>query len=321
MITKDIHKAKTVLLKNDIIAIPTETVYGLAGNAYEEEALKKIYLLKKRPLNNPLIVHIHSLEQLHDVAEEIPEMALHLAKTFWPGPLTLILKKRANIPYIVTSGKETVAVRMPGHQLTLDLLQQLDFPLAAPSANPYGSISPTSAAHVEHYFKEQLEVILDGGECERGVESTIIGFLNDQPILYRHGSIALEEIENNIGRVQIQNHSTDQPEAPGMQKRHYAPNTESYLTNNIEDLIRTLPYKKLGVLSFKNSIQHENVIHQIILSKNGDYSEAAKNLFSALHQLDQLNLDAIIAERLPNEDLGRTINDRLERAIQKNPEE
>lgn len=321
MITKDIHKAKAVLLKNDIIAIPTETVYGLAGNAYEEEALKKIYLLKKRPLNNPLIVHIHSLEQLNEVAEEVPEKALQLAKIFWPGPLTLILKKRANIPYIVTSGKETVAVRMPGHELTLDLLRQLDFPLAAPSANPYGSISPTSATHVEHYFKEQLEVILDGGECEKGLESTIIGFLNDKPILYRHGSIALEEIESNIGKVQIQNHSSDQPEAPGMHKRHYAPNTESYLTNNVEDLINNLPHNRFGVVSFKNNIKHKKVIHQEILSKTGSYEEAAKNLFSALHRLDQLNLEAIIAERLPNENLGRTINDRLERAIQKNTEE
>ena len=191
----DILKAKEVLQKNELIAIPTETVYGLAGNAYSETAVKKIFELKQRPFYNPLIVHIKNTAALDTVACEIPEMAYALAKEFWPGSLTLLLKKKDHIPEIITAGKATVAVRVPNHPLTLALLEQLDFPLAAPSANPFGSISPTTAQHVADYFKGNLEIILDGGECQNGLESTIIGFENDQAVLYRHGSIATEAIE------------------------------------------------------------------------------------------------------------------------------
>ncbi len=167
MITTDSEKARQVLINDGIIGLPTETVYGLAGNAYSESAVQKIFQLKKRPLYNPLIVHIQSHRFLDQVACDIPESAKKLAKTFWPGPLTLLLKKLPHIPGIVTAGNDRVAVRVPSHPLALELLEKLDFPLAAPSANPFGSISPTSAAHVASYFSDDLEVILDGGECEK----------------------------------------------------------------------------------------------------------------------------------------------------------
>ena len=167
MITTDLDTAKKALDANDIIAIPTETVYGLAGNAFSETAIKKIFELKQRPFYNPLIVHIKSAAYLNEVAFDVPEIAFQLAAKFWPGPLTLILKKLPKIPDLVTAGKETVGIRMPNHPLTLELLAKLDFPLAAPSANPFGSISPTSAPHVDNYFKETLEVILDGGEMRK----------------------------------------------------------------------------------------------------------------------------------------------------------
>jgi L-threonylcarbamoyladenylate synthase len=317
MITKDILKAKKVLKNEGIVAIPTETVYGLAGNAYSDEALKKIFILKKRPFYNPLIVHIKSASALNQIAQEIPDAAKKLAETFWPGPLTLVLKRLDHISDIVTSGKDTVAVRVPNHPITLKLLDELDFPLAAPSANPFGSISPTSAEHVSNYFETELEVILDGGNCEKGIESTIIGFENNEPILYRHGSIAIEEIEKVIGKVATQTKMEAKPNAPGMLLKHYAPKTETFLTNNISELVKSFEGKKIGVLTFKDKVTNKNIAHQEILSSIGNMNEAAKNLYAALHRLDLLKLDAIIVERLPNHNLGKSINDRLERAVKK----
>lgn len=315
MITTNTNKAKQILLNDDIVAIPTETVYGLAGNAFSKKALKKIFTLKKRPFYNPLIVHIKSATFLDTVAHDIPDIAMKLADAFWPGPLTLVLKKQPYIPDLVTSGKETVAVRVPNHPLTLELLEKLDFPLAAPSANPFGAISPTTVEHVLNYFKEELEIILDGGKCEKGIESTIIGFENNQPILYRHGSIAVEEIEQVVGKVIISTKNDTKPNAPGMLSRHYAPKTDTYLTNNVNELIKTFADKKIGLLLFKDGIIDRKDIFQEVLSKTGNLNEAAKNLYATMHRLDKSNLDVIIAEKFPNIGLGKTINDRLERAI------
>lgn len=314
MITIDIKIAKRALINNDLVAIPTETVYGLAGNAFSETAVQKIFELKKRPNHNPLIVHIKSARVLSEIAKDIPPIAQKLANTFWPGPLTLVLKKHVKIPSTVTSGKDTVAVRVPDHPLTLRLLEDLDFPLAAPSANPFGSISPTSSQHVQEYFKDKLKVILDGGSCKRGIESTIIGFENNEPVLYRYGSLSVEEIEKVVGTIRIQTHENSNPQAPGMLSKHYAPKTPTYLTNNVINLIKLFDGNKIGVLVFKNKIIHAQISHQEVLSHNGNYIEAASNLYGALHRLDQQNLDMIITERFPNEDLGKTINDRLERA-------
>jgi L-threonylcarbamoyladenylate synthase len=317
MISTDISKANEILLKNELVAIPTETVYGLAGNAFSDIAIKKIFELKKRPFYNPLIVHLKAASSIFDVASEIPESAFILAEKFWPGPLTMVLNKQDHISDLISAGKKTVAVRVPKHPLTLALLDQLDFPLAAPSANPFGSISPTSAAHVFNYFGEEIEVILDGGECEKGLESTIIGFENTHPILYRHGSISLEEIEKITGKLGIRTNNDSSPNSPGMLSRHYAPMTDTYLTNDVSALLNFFEGKKIGLLLFKKTIQDYQIDCQEILSKSGDYTEAAKNLYAAMHRLDQNKLDVIIAERLPDEGLGKTINDKLERATKK----
>jgi L-threonylcarbamoyladenylate synthase len=317
MLTKDLYKAKEALLKNELIGFPTETVYGLAGNAFSETALKKIFELKKRPFYNPLIIHLKSASCIWDVATEIPESALMLADKFWPGPLTLVLKKQEHISDLITAGKKTVAVRVPSHKLALALLDKLDFPLAAPSANPFGSISPTNAEHVLNYFGEALDVILDGGECEKGLESTIIGFENNLPILYRLGSISLEEIEKIVGKLRITTNDDKSPNSPGMLSRHYAPITDTYLTNNISELLKSFEGKKIGLLVFKSHIQNNNIAHQEVLSKSGDFNEAAKNLYAAMHRLDENKLDVILAERLPDKGLGKTINDKLERATKK----
>lgn len=316
MITKDIIAARKALLQDKLVAIPTETVYGLAANAFSEQAVEKIFSLKKRPLYNPLIVHISSADYLEEVASDIPSEAMKLAHAFWPGPLTLVLKKQAVIPDIVSAGKDTVALRVPNHPLTLQLLAELDFPLAAPSANPFGSISPTRPEHVQTYFGDALEVILDGGPCKRGIESTIIGFEKEQPVVYRLGSLRLEAIKEKTGTVSVQTKNEEAPQAPGMLSRHYAPSTDTYLSGNIEQMIPTFPDKKIGVLAFQKHFRHPAIAHQEVLSPSGDVEEAARNLYSAMHRLDQMELDVILAERMPDEGLGKVINDKLERASQ-----
>ncbi len=315
VITRDLNQVKNALIKGDIIALPTETVYGLAANVYSDSAVEKVYKLKMRPAYNPLIVHIAKPSILEKVAKNIPAKARELADTFWPGPLTLVLDKQVQIPDRITAGKKTVAVRVPNHPLALQLLNSLNFPLAAPSANPFGSISPTSAEHVALYFKNQLNFILDGGPCSLGLESTIIGFENNKPMLYRHGAIALDKIEKVIGPIQIKNQSDNKPSAPGMLSRHYAPKTQILIIEDISVALAQNPYKKIGVLSFQKFISSNTEIHQEVLSISGDLEEAAKNLYAALQRLDQMNLDIIITSIFPEKGLGKTINDRLKRAI------
>ncbi|WP_282122871.1 L-threonylcarbamoyladenylate synthase [Algibacter mikhailovii] len=314
IISKDISKAVQLLSSDQVVAIPTETVYGLAGNIYSNKAINLIFKTKKRPFFNPLIVHIQSAEALSDIVSHIPEKAKQLANAFWPGSMTLVLKKQSNIPDIITAGKDTVAVRVPNHPTTLELLKQLPFPIAAPSANPFGSISPTKPEHVERYFKENISQVLDGGLCKKGIESTIIGFENDEPIIYRLGALAVEDIEGVVGKVSIKNKKEVSPDAPGMLERHYAPSTRTFLTDNISEEIKKYEGKRIGILSFKSKLDDLNIASQIILSPKGDLTEAAARLYGAMHDLDRENLDVIIAERFPDTGLGKSINDRLQRA-------
>ena len=314
IISKDISKAVQLLTAEDIVAIPTETVYGLAGNIYSEKAIKSIFETKKRPFFNPLIVHIPSIDELSNIVAYIPEKAQLLAEAFWPGPITLVLKKKAIIPDLITGGKDTVAVRVPNHPTTLKLLKRLDFPLAAPSANPFSSISPTTAQHVESYFKDNIKMVLDGGACTSGIESTIIGFENDEPIIYRLGSTSLEAIEAVVGNIIIKNKKEIAPDAPGMLERHYAPKTKTILSQNIIESIKLYPNQRIGLLAFNSKVENTDIKIQLILSQKGDLGEAASKLYDALHQLDTEELDIIIAEEFPDYGLGKSINDRLTRA-------
>lgn len=314
MISTDLNKAISVLQSNNLISIPTETVYGLAGNAFSDEAINKIFELKKRPHFNPLIVHLKSSDDLHTIAREIPEDAVKLAEAFCPGSLTLVLKKQSHISTLITAGKDTVAVRVPNHPLTLELLNLLDFPLVAPSANPFGSISPTSAAHVYNYFKNDLEIILDGGACERGIESTIVGFEDGIPHIYRLGSVSVEEIKQVIGNIEVFHSESNEIKSPGMLSRHYAPKTKTVLADDVENSINLFLNKRIGLLMFENKINNAKIIAQEVLSEVGDLNESAQKLYASLHRLDHLNLDIIIAEKFPDFGLGRSINDRLRRA-------
>lgn len=314
IISKDIQKAVALLTAEKIVAIPTETVYGLAGNIFSETAIKSIFETKKRPFFNPLIVHVHSTEILKTIVSYVPEKAKLLANAFWPGSMTLVLKKQPTIPDLITAGKDTVAVRVPNHPVTLELLKQLPFPLAAPSANPFGSISPTKPEHVERYFKNDIDMVLDGGACTNGIESTIIGFENENPIIYRLGALALEDIEAVVGKLAIKNKKKESPDAPGMLERHYAPSTRTFLTENISEEIKKHIGKRIGILTFKSDLKNDSITSQIILSKKGDLAEATSKLYEAMHNLDHRNLDVIIAERFPDFGLGKSINDRLQRA-------
>lgn len=312
-IGKDISKAKGFLEKEQLVAIPTETVYGLAANALNPIAIAKIFEAKERPTFDPLIVHTYSLQEVHNLVTGIHPSLLKLAQTFWPGPLTLLLPKKEIIPNLVTSGLDRVGVRIPNHSLTLELLSQLNFPLAAPSANPFGYISPTTAEHVDKQLGTKISYILDGGSCEVGLESTIVGEENGEIIIYRLGGLSIDDIESVAGTVSVQLNQSSNPKAPGQLKSHYAPKKPIYIGNMI-DLQKTHAGKKIGAIVFGNDLvlNEKTVVKNLSASKN--FQEAAVNLFSFLRELDEEDVDVIITNLLPEQGLGLAINDRLRRA-------
>lgn len=314
LVNDDIYVAKELLSAGKLVAIPTETVYGLAANAFDPVAVQQIFELKQRPSFNPLIVHIGNRQQWQEVVSVIPEKARLLADAFWPGPLTLVLPKSDRIPDIVSAQKPTVAVRMPNHPLTSALLQALPFPLAAPSANPFGTISPTTARHVADYFGDALSMVLDGGPSQEGIESTIVGFENDQPVLYRLGTITQEAIEAVIGQVQVTNKNNHNPAAPGMLLKHYAPKTKLILVEDLPAAVAQYAHQKIAILSLQEKLNGANIMQQVCLSESAQLTEAAANLYASMLLLDQSGADIIIVQRMPDIGIGKAINDRLERA-------
>lgn len=319
LIGKDIDRAARLLAAGKLVAIPTETVYGLAANALQPDAILKIFAAKNRPHFNPLIAHTSSWEKAQQLIRSYPPLAKKLADAYWPGPLTLLLPRAEHIPDLLTAGSPLLAIRIPAHPLTLRLLEKLEFPLAAPSANPSGYISPTRPEHVAAQLSEQLSYILDGGPTEIGIESTIIGFNEKgEGVLYRLGGLSLEEIEVISGPLHILPKVQDQPDSPGQLKSHYAPGTPLYMGEKIPD---GLSPDKIGSLRFQHAIPAIPISQQIVLSEKGDLRDAAKKLFAALRELDSHGYDMILAERFPDEGLGRAINDRLERAQQKMKED
>jgi len=314
-IGKDVAKAKAYLEKGELVGIPTETVYGLAGNALNSDAVAKIFSVKNRPSFDPLILHLYDLDRVAQFVKEIPPPLQCLAKRFWPGPLTLLLPKKDIVPDLVTSGLDTVAVRVPDHKLTLELLGALDFPLAAPSANPFGYISPTKASHVNDQLGEKIPYILDGGSCRVGLESTIVGMEGDQVTVFRLGGLDISKVENEVGKVQLMDHSSSNPKSPGMLKSHYAPK-KPFVIGDLDQLIIEYGQKgaSFAVLAFRRHFSQVSDQWQIQLSKDGDLSEAAKNLFAAMRTLDSMNVSVILSELMPDVSLGKAINDRLKRA-------
>jgi len=313
----DIEAAKIFLGNGLPVGIPTETVYGLAANALDEDAVLKIFQVKNRPHFDPLIVHTHSIAGIEKYVKEIPACARVLMERFMPGALTLLLKKRNFVPDIVTSGLDTVAIRIPNHALTLQLLRELSFPLAAPSANPFGYISPTTAKHVFEQLHNKIPYILDGGPTTVGVESTIVGFDGEQAIIYRLGGVTVEQIEAAIGPVKINISSSSNPKAPGALKSHYAP-AKNLVFDDEETLAQLKASgQKVGIIAFDSYLPGFSKTNQELLSTHRDLEEAAKALFSVMRQLDASDVDIIYAVKFPDEDLGRAINDRLQRAAAK----
>ncbi len=315
-IGKDILKAKSLLERGRLVAIPTETVYGLAANALNAKAVARIFSAKKRPHFDPLIVHVSDESEIDRYATNIPREAKLLIQKFWPGPLTLLLDKKEIIPDLVTSGLDRVGLRCPNHPMALDLLKSLSFPLAAPSANPFGYISPTLPQHVQDQLGDEVDYILDGGACAVGIESTIVGFENGKPVIYRVGGLSIEQIEAVTGKTEVKL-SSSHPQSPGQLISHYAPR-KPLLLGDIQELLKTHSQKRVAVLSFSDGFNSKNIVKQISLSPSKNLEEAAQNLFSALRQLDQSDAELIVSEEVPSIGLGRAINDRLKRASVEN---
>ena len=311
-ITNSIDKAAALLVAGEVVAIPTETVYGLAGNLFNPSAVEKIYTLKNRPRNNPLIVHVKDLEATLPLITEFPKPLQQLAEKYWPGPLTVLLKKSKLVPDSITAGSDFVAIRVPAHPLTKQLLEQIPFPLVAPSANPFTRISPTKAEHVEQYFGDSIPCILDGGSCSVGLESTIIGMNNNTPLLYREGVLGKLLLESLIGPIEKFNPQKNTILTPGQWPRHYAPLTKTILCKREEIMLHVKD--NTGIIVYKEPLLSVNTNQQHILSETGSLVEAAKNLYQILHHVDKQKYETIICEMLPQEELGNTINDRLKRA-------
>lgn len=302
-----VASAVDFLKKEEVVALPTETVYGLAGNAFSSKAVASIFEAKERPLSDPLIVHLLDISWLDRVAvmpKDQQEMIIALAENFWPGPLTLLLPRSAVVPDLVTAGLETVAVRIPAHPLMRKVLAELDQPLAAPSANSFGKISPTSAEAVLKELKGKIPLILDGGPSSHGLESTIV-WPNDGVLqILRPGPITAEML-HSFGKVLAQ---PVEGKAPGSLKSHYAPRKKLAWFDPEQ-----LPQQQKGLLAFSKTREGFGALQ--VLSPSGNLKEAAANLYSALRRLDESNAESLLVECVPEEGIGSAIMDRLRRAV------
>lgn len=310
---KKIEEAAALLRQGGLVAMPTETVYGLAGDALNPTSLAKIFEVKQRPSFDPLICHAASTAMAEDLVSAFPEPARLLAQRFWPGPLTLVLPKKRRVPDLATSGLPHVAVRVPAHRWAHQLLEAFDGPLAAPSANMFGRISPTTAEAVRQELGEQVDLILDGGPCTIGLESTVVGFSETgAPRVLRTGGIGVEEIEGVLGEVEVATASSSRPAAPGQLESHYAPRKPLHLLESDESLP---PEPNIALLYLGKVSFAETLAAARCLSPTRELREAAANLFRMLRELDEHpDVKTIYARPVPNIGLGRAINDRLKRA-------
>lgn len=311
-ITERLEEALARLRAGELVVIPTETVYGLAADAENPRAVAKIFQLKGRPATRPLIVHIAAVEALPRWARDVPEYAWKLARAFWPGPLSLVLARSARVPDAVTGGQDTVAVRVPAHPLTRRLLEAFDGGLAAPSANRYGHISPTTVEHVRAEFGDETPFVLDGGPCEGGIESTIVGCLESTPRILRPGLVSADEVERVTGLpVSQQHHATGTLRTAGQDLAHYAPRTRTVRADQLESSAGPdLAGRRVGYLGF--GPPQVPVAVEVRLSGNPE--TAARELYAELRRLDEAGLDLIVLEAPPPGPQWEGIRDRLERA-------
>lgn len=311
---ENIKKAAAVINRGGLVAFPTETVYGLGGNALDTKAVASIFEAKKRPSFDPLITHIADLEMLKEIADIQDSRIFDLADAFWPGALTLIVPKKEIIPSLVTSGLETMAVRMPDHPIALALIRGSSGAVAAPSANSFGYLSPTEARHVEDDLGSRIDMVLEGGPCRVGVESTVLDITGEKPMILRPGGLSREEIERVLGPVEMFNRTTTSPTAPGQLEMHYSPRTPLRI---VEDLRSVAGKDRAGALIFRDEAKGDGFSCREVLSPSGSLLEAASRLFSCLHTLDRQGIDCIYAEYVPEEGIGRAVMDRIYKASEK----
>ncbi len=307
-----IARGAEIIRSGGLVAFPTETVYGLGADAFNALAVARIFEVKDRPQFDPLIVHVAEKKMVDALCTAVSDRAQTLIDRFWPGPLTLVLPKRDVVPDIVTAGLPTVAVRMPAHPVALMLIEQSRTPIAAPSANPFGYLSPTSAEHVAEYLGDKVDLILDGGPCPIGVESTVLDVTQPEATVLRPGGLPVEEIERAIGEVRMVTGDVDEPQSPGQLPHHYAPRTPIHILTANEWPVET--GKKIGLLAFRRPDRTGPFTLVEVLSEKGDLREAAARFFSCLHRLDKAGLDLIVAEPVPEVGLGRAIMNRLSKA-------
>ncbi|GAB7387881.1 L-threonylcarbamoyladenylate synthase [Bacillaceae bacterium] len=322
-----IGEAASFLREGEVVAFPTETVYGLGGNALSAAAVEKIFRAKGRPSDNPLIVHIAHERQLNELVASVPETAERLLRHFWPGPLTLVLPKRPIVPEAVTAGLDTVAVRMPDHPVARALIEAAQLPLAAPSANLSGRPSPTSARHVLEDLEGRIAGVLDGGETGVGVESTVLDVTGEIPLLLRPGGVSLEELQAVIGPVETDPGllgEKETPRSPGMKYAHYAPRGEMWLVEGEGERMRETirrrakegraAGRKVGILTTAEHVGDYDGDLVLSCGKAGDLRSVAQNLYRVLREFDQAKIDYILAESFPRTGLGAAIMNRLEKA-------
>jgi L-threonylcarbamoyladenylate synthase len=319
-IIHELEDAVEVLHAGGLVAFPTETVYGLGADALNIEAVQKVFDAKGRPSDNPLIIHISSIEGISQFSASIPSKGLHLAHKYWPGPLTLVLKRNENVPDIVTAGLDTVALRVPNHPVTIELLNKYGGGIVGPSANISGRPSPTTAEHVLHDLDGKVDLILDAGPTTIGVESTVLDVTIDPPVILRLGGLSKEVIEQEIGKVQQTSDKELLHRSPGTRHRHYAPLASIILLppEESEELMKQIALlnahqKKFGIISYSKSLRKiKQSTHHIQLESS--IESVAKNLFDALRQLDKYGVDVILVESVPEQGLGAAVMDRLRKA-------
>ena len=328
-IKEGVKKAAEIIKRGGLVAFPTETVYGLGANGLDENAVPKIYEAKGRPSDNPLILHISKLDEIEDIVKEIPKSALILAEEFWPGPLTMVFKKSERIPYRTTGGLESVAIRMPSNKIARELIKAAGVPIAAPSANSSGRPSPTKAAHVIYDLDGKIDMVIDGGEVDIGIESTIVDVTGEVPVILRPGFITEKMLSEAIGRVEIdevvKSLSPDKdlkPKAPGMKYRHYAPKgkmtiykgSHSKVVERINEEISKLEGKKTGVLATDETKSYYKADIIISLGSREDGESIAHNLFDALRKFDDDDVELIYSEGFDENKLGFAIMNRLHKS-------
>ena len=324
-----IAEAAEIIKAGGLVAFPTETVYGLGANALEADAVKAIFRAKGRPADNPLIVHLAEISQVYDLAEDISVPAQRVMEAFWPGPLTLVLPKKAAVPREVTAGLNSVAVRMPDHPVALELIRSAGVPVAAPSANSSGKPSPTTARHVLEDLDGKIDAVVDGGVCRVGLESTVLDMTSVNPTILRPGGITREDIEGVIGFVAFDSGSVgidaiDAPRSPGMKYTHYSPRADvivvtgencSKIFERVTQLLNEYrPKKKVGVLASSETVKGYAADGIFTLGSRSNLETVARNLFQGLRSLDEQQMDLIIAEGYPESGIGAAIMNRLNKA-------